>query len=73
LGTWHFNRATTTLIPLLTFEVAIQFLVYAPIYGLIGLLGSTIGWGLVKLYGRNRNLTEAYPISDTIIFPDHSS
>jgi hypothetical protein len=73
LGTWHFNRATTTLIPLLTFEVAIQFLVYAPIYGLIGLLGSTIGWGLVKLYGRNRNLTEAYPISDIIIFPDHSS
>ena len=65
--------AATILIPLLTFEVAIQFLVYAPIYGLIGLLGSAIGWGLVKLYLRNRNLTEPYPINDTVIFPDHSS
>ena len=56
--------ATTILIPLLTFEVAIQILAYAPIYGFIGLLGSTIGWGVAKLYLRNRNLTEAYPISE---------
>lgn len=65
--------ATTIVIPLLTFEVAIQFLVYAPVYAIIGLLGSSIGWGAAKLYTRNRNLTEQHLITDIVIFPDRWS
>ena len=54
---WGFGLltgATTIVIPLLTFETELQFLVYAPIYGLIGLLGSILGWGVIKLYTRRR-------------------
>jgi hypothetical protein len=65
--------ATTIVLPLLMFEVTIQLLDYAPIYALIGLLGSAIGWGAAKLYTRNKNLVEDYPLSDATIFPDRSS
>lgn len=54
---WGFGLLTgaaTIVIPLLSFEVvAIQFFIYAPLYALIGLIGSTVGWGLAKLYTRN--------------------
>lgn len=73
---WGFGiltGVTTIILPLLIVEVTIQLLAYAPIYGLIGLLGSTIGWGVAKLYTRDKNLTEAYPLSDTMIFPDRSA
>jgi hypothetical protein len=64
--------ATMIVFPLLMFEVTIQFLVYAPLYSFIGLLGSILGWGAAKLYTRSKNLTEEYPVSDPLIFPDHS-
>ena len=54
---WGFGLltgATTIVIPLLTFETEIQFLVFAPIYSLIGLLGSILGWGIGKLYTRHK-------------------
>jgi hypothetical protein len=46
--------AATILIPLLTFETDIQFLVYAPIYSLIGFLGSILGWGVGKFYTHHK-------------------
>lgn len=49
------------LIPLLMFEAAVQILLYAPIYALVGLLGSTIGWGITKWYLQNQTLTEQQP------------
>jgi hypothetical protein len=64
---------TTIVLPLLMFEVTIQLLAYAPIYGLIGLLGSTTGWGVAKLYTQSKNLTEDYPLSDAMILPDRSA
>lgn len=73
---WGFGiltGATTIVLPLLMFEVTIQILGYALIYGLIGLLGSVIGWGVAKLYPQSKNLTKDYPLSDTLIFPDRSA
>lgn len=61
---WGFGLLTgamAILIPLLMFEAAVQILLYAPFYALIGLLGSAVGWWITKPYRRNQTLTEQQP------------
>lgn len=72
---WGFGLltgVTTIVLPLLMFEVTLQPLAYAPIYGLIGLLGSIIGWRAAKLYTRSKRFTEDYSANDPVVFPNHS-
>lgn len=47
--------ATTIVIPLLLLEIELQFFFYAPVYALIGLLGSILGYGLAKLIPPTRS------------------
>ena len=56
---WGFGLltgATTIVIPLLIFETELQLLIHAPIYSLVGLLGSILGWGVIKFYTRHKVL-----------------
>ena len=54
--------ATIIVIPLLLLEIELQFFFYTPVYALIGLLGSILGYGLAKLILSTRSTwTEEQP------------